>query len=276
MRILTRAALLSLLAAPGWAQGVADVTVTKTGVEAQVALPGGVEADLTITFEEVVGLYDGCTELGLSAELVNATDFDLLGRLPDAQLMGIPAAFPVLISIEPPTTGPLTFTGAAMISLHTHNLTYTANSPLRLFAADDGGEFYDITYTMGMGSYRVGGSKGKFSEFLIVTDLRPANAVIDGKFDRLQDVLDDNATSVEASVLSLLQSSLDTAWSWYSAGDVLSAKSEINDFIALVEANSGSAIPSTWRSSRDLVNIAGELREVAATLRFSLSLSASS
>ena len=128
---------------------------------------------------------------------------------------------------------------------------------------------------MGTGSYRVGASKGGFSQFLIVTDLRPVRTVINAKFGDLQEVLDLNATEIEASVLSTLQGHLDAAWSWYSAGDVLSARAELEDFIDVVKANSGGNIPSTWRSAGDLVNVAGLLRERASTLRFSLSLSAS-
>jgi hypothetical protein len=40
----------------------------------------------------------------------------------------------------------------------------------------------------------------------------------------------------------------------------------------VVVANSGSAIPNVWRSSRDLVNAAGLLRAAGETLRFSLGL----
>lgn len=273
--ILIHAGMLALLAVPAAGQGIASVTVTESGAEASIDLVAGFQADLSLRFDQVLGLYPGGEALGLSAIAVDPTDLSLLGRLPDSQLVTIPAAFPVLITIDPPASHGLSFSGAAMISLHTHDLTYTANSPLRLFAADDGGPFYDITYTMGMGSYRVGGSKGKFSEFMIVSDLRPASEVIDAKFGRVQDILDDNAAAVEPTVLDSLQASLDAAWSWYGAGDLVSARTEINHFIDLVTANSGAAIPSTWRSSRDLVNVAGELREGAATLRFSLSLSAS-
>lgn len=276
MKRLFVGALLFCLCAYPAAAGVADITVTASGLEAEIEFASGVGADLTVAFEQVMGLYETACEVGLSASLIDPTDSALLNRLPDLQLMSIPAAFPVLISIEPLPDEPLAFTGVVSIELHTHDLTYTANSPLRLFAADSGGPFQDITNSIGMGSYRVGGSKGGFSEFMIVADLRPATTVIDEKFSLLQSTLDLYAADIDPTVLSTIQGHLDSAWSWYSAGDPISAKEEIEEFSSAVQANSGRAIPNAWRSARDLNNIAGELRQGAATLRFSLNLAASS
>jgi hypothetical protein len=42
-----------------------------------------------------------------------------------------------------------------------------------------------------------------------------------------------------------------------------------------VKQNSGAAIPDVWRSSRDVVNVAGDLRAGASTLKFSLLFKAS-
>lgn len=268
--------LTCLSAGPSLAQGIVDVAVSGSAVEAEIEFASGIGAELSITFEQVVGLYETARELGLSASLVDATDLELVDRLPDAQLVSIPAAFPVLIEIEPLPDEPLTFTGLVSIVLYTHDLTYTPNSPLRLFAADAGGPFIDITNSIGMGSYRVGGSKGGFSQFLIVSDLRAASTVIEEKFGFLQSTLDANAAEIDDDVLAVLQGHLDAAWSWYGAGDLISAKKEIDDFSGAVQAHSGAAIPAIWRSARDLVNVAGELRQGAATLRFSLSLAASS
>lgn len=269
-------AALGLLSSTAFAQGVPELTVSGTQVEAKIELASGVGADLTITFEEVVGLYSDGSSLGVSAEEIDPTDVDLLGRFPSGQLVSIPAAFPLMLSIEPPSTGPLTFSGIVSIGLHTHDLNYTANSPLRLYAASAGGPFHDITSTMGMGSYRTGGSKGGFSEFMIVADLRPTTTVIDDKFYRLQDILDDNCTEIDPTVMNALQAHLDTAWSWYASGDLVSAVRALGDLESEVKANSGAAIPSTWRSAGDLVNVAGNLRAQAATLRFSLNLASSS
>lgn len=269
-------AALGTLASSAQAQNVAEISVNGSEVEAKLELASGVAADLTITFEEVVGLHASASSLGISAEQVDPADLDLLNRFPDGQLVSVPAAFPMMLSIEPPATGPLTFSGIVSIELHTHDLSYTVNSPLRLFAANADGPFHDITNTMGAGSYRTGGSKGGFSQFLVLADLRDATTVIDDKFFRVQAILDDNCTEIDSAVLSTLQAHLDSAWSWYVSGDLVSAVDEINDFADVVKVNSGEAIPSVWRSARDLVNVAGELRARAATLRFSLNLSAGS
>ncbi len=261
---------LALLLSPVLLAAQSPVTVTVSGatVEAVIALPGGIEADLSLEFESVVGL--SASSIGLSAELVNPLDPDLVARLADVDDVTIASAFPVLIEVEPPATGPLSFTDVVELELHTHNLSYSANSPLRLVKASLGGPFEDITSWSGSGSYRVGGNEGGFSQFLIVADLRPVADVIDLKFARLQDKLDANAADIDAEVLADLQSALDEAWSWRLSLDFVEAAATIANFIKVVESNSGSAIPNVWRSSRDLVNVAGELRGAAGTLRFSL------
>ena len=243
-----------------WAQ-VADVEVGSNSLSATIELPGGVAVDLSVTFEQVVGL-------GISAQLVDPTDLGLLSRLPSS--VGLPAAFPLLLTIEPPASGPLSFSGLATVEVHTHNLVYTAATPLRLFSGPVGGAFEDITSTCGMGSYRAKGTKPGFSEFLIVTDLRPVDDVIQTKFDRIQQALDDHADDIPEATLAALQDELDDAyWNWSSGGDLLAAIDAVEEFADLVEAAGGS-IPNVWRSSRDLTNVSGTLRAGAATLNYSL------
>ncbi|MDX1503891.1 MAG: DUF6689 family protein [Thermoanaerobaculia bacterium] len=268
------ALVLCLAAAPLAAQGVAEISIDGDTVTAEIELVSGLGADLTISFENVVGLCASC--LGLSAEAISPTDPGLLNRFPDPQLVSVPGAFPVLLQIEPAISSPLAFSGVVSLELHTHDLSYTPYSPLRLFAADAGGTFYDITSSSGAGSYRVGASKGGFSEFLIVADLRPVNEVLLAKFDALQQVLDDNLELVESSLAADLQAHLDDAWSWYELGDLAQASSAIDDLADLAKAKSGEDLPDTWRASRDLINVAGLLRQAAATLRYSLNLAASS
>lgn len=252
------------------AQSPVTLTVGGSSVEATIELPGGIEADLTLEFESVVGL--SASSIGLSAGLVDPLDAELVARLADVVDVSVPGAFPVMIEIEPPSTGPLSFTGVVELEVHTHNLSYVANSPLRLVAAPLGGPFEDITKWAGSGSYRVGGNKGGFSQFLIVADARPVSEVIDLKFARVQETLDENASEIEPEVVDDLQNELNEAWSWRLSDDYVEAAATIAKFIDVVESNSGTAIPDVWRSSRDLVNVAGELREAAATLRFSLNL----
>jgi hypothetical protein len=254
------------------AQGIANLTISGNQVTATVDLPG-ISADLALTFEQSVGLT--ASNLGLSAQLVDLHDLSLLSRLPSgllATLVNLPAAFPVLLRVQPPASGGLSFEGIYTLDLHTHNLQLTANCPLRLFSAYDGGPFEDITVNMGTGSYRVRGTKGSFSEFLIVADLRPLAGVISQKFDALGGLLSTYAGSIPGPVLDDLNHQLQTARAYYQAGDNVDAATTVNGFAATIQRNSGTGIPDVWRASGDLPNVAGRLRAAAGTLSFSLSL----
>ncbi|HEX7185777.1 MAG TPA: DUF6689 family protein [Thermoanaerobaculia bacterium] len=261
------ALLVLLFPIPSAAQGIVDVVVEGNELRAGISLPGGLGADLTISFEQVVGL--SAANLGLSAEVLELLDPDLLARLTQAQ---IPAGFPVLLRIEPPAGGGLSFSGVASISLHTHNLAFLPNTPLRIFAAHDGGRFQDITESMGMGSYRARGRKGDFSEFLILADLRPVNAVIAEKLDRIDGILDENEERIAQPALAQLTALLSQIRNAHAAGNTRRAIAKTEEFLSVVKSNSGAAIPDVWRSARDLVNVAGLLRAAGETLRFSLSL----
>jgi len=265
---------LSLPYSRAQAQGLANVEVSSDSIRATIALPGGIGADLEIVFEDVFGL--SLSAIGLSAHLVAPTDPSLLARLPNPQSVSLAGAFPVLVRVDPPSLGPLSFRGIAAISLHTNNLNFTAGCPLRLFKAPAGGTFQDITESIGMGSYRAGGTTGGFSELLIVSDLRAIDPLILDKFGRLQELLDATTALMPDSVVLQLQDRLDAALAAYSGGAPLAALAEIEAFSGEVRQYSGSYIPDVWRSARDLPNVAGELRAAAGTLRFSLNLKASS
>jgi hypothetical protein len=269
------AALLSTLAlAPGMAAAQllppSGPTVTVEGNRASVTLAaGGVSLDLTLEFEQVVGLTPA--SLGISARVVDP--LELVGRLPDATLTSLPAGFPLLVSIEPPAAGGLSFSGLTTVDVHTHDLAFTADSPLRLFKAPAGGAFADITESIGMGSYRARGSTGGFSQFLIIADLRATSDVVEGKLDQLDGLLAANAGAIPAAVRSELEAQLADARADWNGGDVRGASDAVGGFADAVKtaANAG-AIPNVWRSARDLTNVAGTLRAGAGTLRFSLAL----
>jgi hypothetical protein len=257
--------LLLLLPFPLAAEGIVNLVVQGNEVRAGVALPLNITADLKITFEQVEGL--STESIGLSALLVNLTDLQLLSRLQESL---IPGALPMLIRIQPPAEGGLSFQGVVTVEIHTHLLPFTLNTPLRLFAASEGGRFQDITASVGMGSYRCKGRKGSFSEFLILVDLRPVNRVINQKLDNLDQVLDENEASIAPEVFYDLTTLAAEIRSRYAAGQTQTAITKTEQFVALVATHGGTDIPDVWRSTHDVTNVAGLLRAAGDTLRFSL------
>lgn len=247
------------------AQGIVDLEIDGNEVTASISLLL-FEADLSIEFEDVVGL--SASNLGISAQTVSVTS--LLSRLPS--LTSLTSGFPVLLTIEPPSTGGLSFSGVYTLEIHTHDLSFTSGCTYRLFKADNGGTFRDVTTSMGTGSYRVRSQSPSFSEFVIIADIRSLTSVIDQKFDRLDDLLDEYEESMPSSVHSTLSDYFDAAQDAWDEDDAEDAIAELDDFHDEVVDHSGDDISDTWRSSRDLENVAGELRSAALTLRFSLAL----
>jgi hypothetical protein len=264
------AALLATAAAAA-DPGLAEVRVADDEVVAEIAV-AGLEAELTVAFEAVLGLT--LDNLGLSVAAVSPSDPQLLARMP--ALTSIPGALPLLVTIDPPETGGLAFSGLVSVGLYTHALTYAAGSPLRLFASHDGGPFEDVTESMGSGSYRVRGSKGDFSDFLILADLRPAGTVIGGKLDRLEGLLEGHAAALDPLLYLDLADLLAATRSHHLTGDPVAALQAVDAFADAVEQAPGSAAPDVWRSARDVANVAGQLRAAAATLHFSLALASNS
>lgn len=266
---LIPAVLAGVAAAPAHSDGVESLAIYNNEVTAEISFVNGVSADVTIAFEQATGL--DASSIGLSAELVDPTDPSLLARLPGT-LVALSNAFPLRVSIEPPDQGTLSFLGVATVSIHTHNLGYSVGSPFRLFVAEDGGNFTDITDQAGSGSYRVRGSRGEFSEFMVVADLRSIDEVLAAKFDRLETALSVNQALVNGTLYAELSSAVAAARGAYAAGDEVGAIRELDAFNALVRTNAGGAIPNLWRSRDDIVNLEGELRSAASTLRYSLTL----
>lgn len=272
-RLLAGTALVLGLAPSVFAQAIIPLTVSGREATGVVDLPGGIGAELSIAFEDVVGLNPSALEV--SASLVNPLDLGLRARLGGGGLILPPAAFPVLLRIEPSESSALSFAGTVAVSLHTHNLNLVPNVPLALHSAPVGGPFRDITQSEGIGSYRAGGTGGGFSEFLIVVDLRPIDTVINGKLDATQALLDAHAGSIPSGVLGGLQDHLTQARVFHQLGQTQAAIGQVTAFSALVRAHSGSEIPDVWRANDPRVNVAGLLRSAADTLKFSLNRKAS-
>jgi hypothetical protein len=254
---------------PGLIQGITSWTVDGDTVHLTISLPGGLTASLSLVFEDVVGLNLG--NLGISTRLINPFDLAILTRL-QGLLGSLLPGFPLLLRIEPPASGGLAFSGVVSFEIYTNLLHYTPGCPLRLFAAPLGGPFVDVTTNMGAGSYRARGSRGGFSEFLIVADLRPVDQVIRGKLDRLEDLLDDYENSMPGPLYDDLSELLSDIRADHARGATTAAINGVDDFLALVEQHAGTSIPNVWRSARDVENVAGYLRAGAKTLRFSLAV----
>lgn len=264
--ILFVAVLLCALAfALPAAAGVDSVTIDGDQAVAELSV-AGVEATLTLTFEDTVGLTE--QNLGLSVAQINPLDPLLLARLPT--LTSLPTGLPMLIRIEPPFSGGLTFDGMVEVEIYTHALSYSVGCPFRLFSAPLGGDFQDITDSLGGGSYRVRGGKGEFSEFLVVVEARAVDTVIAAKLSRLDGLLSTYGSQIDHAVLDDLEELLDSAEKSYDDGNLLPAIKKVEAFISKVESHSGDDVPDVWRSARDLDNVAGLLRAGAETLHFSL------
>ena len=283
--------LVLMAVPPAAAQVAAPITVTGKSARASLELPGGYAVEVTVTFEEVIGLHPRA--LDISATVVDPTDPELLARLPgagslapstdpldpvlavQAASVSIPTAFPVLVRIEPTSTSALTFAGVVSVSLYTHNLQLDRAAPMGLYKSHDGGPFWDIMGSEGRGSYRAGGSGGDFSEFLILVDTRPIDTVIAEKFAAVDAEMVDHEASIPRAVAEVLRQHLVQAWSFYEAGATRQAMAEIRAFSRKVVAHSGEEIPDVWRANCNGTNVAGRLRSAADTLRFSLDRKAS-
>jgi hypothetical protein len=265
---------------PSWANLI-DPVVQDNQISGKIELPGNIEAELTIRFESVVGL--SLENLGLSIHLVNPLDTALLSRLPSlnlsnsltsGSLLAVPAAFPVLIRVEPPASGGLAFEGVVEVEIYTQNLQYTPGSPLRLFTAPDASSpFHDITDMISGGSVRTRSGGAHFSDFMIVLDTRPLSAVIGDKFDRLDALLVEHAMEINSVLLDELTDLVDQAYLAWNQGQPGQAMQLLNTLQSISsQAASLGQLANVWRSARDIRNIDGELRAAARTLRFSLSL----
>lgn len=262
---LLLAGLLSAASAGVAAQPV-PVMVTASGDDASIVIgaPANPLADVTLAFEDARGLT--AASLGVSAKLVSPTDPALLARLPDPNLTSVSSALPLLITIEPPTTGGLAFRDTGRIEVHTHALSYALGSAYRLLKAPLNGPFRDITDQVAQGSVRTTGTYSRFSQFLIVSDLRPTGDVVAEKIDYLRG----RVSALPAGERAPFRARLDAAEAAVAQGNYDAAIVQIDAFRARARARAGTDLDNVWRAARDLDNQAGELVAGAASLRFSI------
>ena len=248
-------------------QAAVSTAVNGNTATVSVDLAGGVAADVSIGFNDAQNLQPAA--LGVQVELAQLLDLSLLARLPSVASTVLAAAFPLIVTIEPPASSGLEFADTVRVEIHTHNLVYAPGTRLRLFKASLGGNFRDVTEAVEAGSVRTRGRTGGFSQFIVLLDLRTTSAVVRQKYTYLTDRLADAGTldanqraSLEGTLAASRQASLD--------GDQDTAIALLDLFDTEVRQLSGSVIPNRWRAGGALDNIGGDLQAGAATLRFSL------
>ncbi|KGM55983.1 hypothetical protein N800_10155 [Lysobacter daejeonensis GH1-9] len=258
----------ALCAASAWAnaQSSISVLVDASGNDASIVIGDPVNplADVTLAFQDATGLSPA--SLGVSVQQVSLTDTALLARLPDASLTTLPAALPLLITIEPPANGGLSFRNTGRLEIHTHALAYVPGSAFRVLKAPLGGNFRDVSDEIAQGSVRARTTYGGFSQFLIVADLRPTGVVINEKIGYLRDRIG----ALPLSERQPFTAKLDIAQAAIAAADYDTAIGAIDDIRARAQARAGDFLANEWRATRDVTNHAGELVAGAATLRFSV------
>jgi hypothetical protein len=271
MRKVVRSLLAPLLVLLyGWSASAVSqslpvsVTMSKNVAAVVIGPATNPVADMTLSFDDASGL--SAASLGISAQTVNINDPHLLSRLPSSGTVTMSTNFPVMITIEPPSTGGLSQHRVTHVEVHTHALAYVAGSPLRLFKAPLNGSFRDITESIAPGSVRARGTTPGWSQFIIVTDLRSTSSVITGKFAYLRG----QVATLPSSESTPLKNYLDLAQTAVTQGRYDDADAALDSFNARVSQRAGTFIPDLWRATRDTQNTAGELLSASNTLEFSI------
>jgi hypothetical protein len=257
---------LLLASRPASAQALpVDVSVSGDTATIEIGgMPGHPLADMTLTFDDASGL--SASSLGVSAKLVSLSDPALLSRLPNVQLTQLDSALPLLVTVEPPAAGGLSFERTVRVEIHTHALAYEAGSSYRLFKAPLGGAFRDITDEIAPGSVRARGTTGGFSQFLVLADLRETGDVIDTKLAWLRARVAMLPTGERGAFDALL----DDTEAAIAAGNHAAAIAALDSVRARAAARAGTHLADTWLATRTVENHAGELIAGAATLAYSV------
>lgn len=262
---LCLALLLMAASALAAAQSL-PVTVQASGNNATAVIgsPGSELAELSLVFQDASNLSPA--SLGVSANLVSLSDPALLARLPNANLNSLSSALPMMVTIEPPASGGLTFRGIGRLEVHTHALAYSLGSSYRVFKAPLGGNFVDVTDEIAEGSVKARTTYGGFSQFLILTDLRTTASVISAKITSLRG----HIAALPLNERGAFTAKLNEVEAAVTAADYATAIGAVDAFRARAETRAGQFIANEWRATRDVDNHAGNLISGAATLRFSV------
>lgn len=249
------------------------------GISRAVTMDGGPSFDLSITFDQSFVLSPD--DLEITAEIVDPRDPQIRARFPDG--VQVPADFPVLIRIRTRSTSgdgaagsvgtpkQQAFSGAFEIELDTDALAARSGSPLRLFKAPDGGAFEDITKSLGLGSFRVGGAGGSFSDVMVAGDERDIETIISAKVQRLGDLSADPMGQVEPEAEEQLDELIDDLQEDVDSGMLEDAVDTLEELEDVIEDLAGQEdLPSVWRSDREDLNLAGEMLSTSQSLRFAI------
>lgn len=271
--IITTITLLGLLGSIAAAHASIVVTITGRKVKAEISLPGPgattYDSDFELEFDNPQNLTVAC--LGLDADVLDAGEIAAItARLPDPANMIVDPAFPVRVTVEPPSGCGLAFDNDLDVQWRAIDLVYAAGSPYRLMKAPVSGAFRDITGAVAAGSVRVRGTTGGFSEFVFVKDLNPDYAPeAAALFAQLDARLADPALS--ATVKTTLQMDADVSRAAFLATNYAAAIAALNDFDLHASSLVGEdSLPNRWRSLRDLVDHEGELISLSDALKFTL------
>ena len=240
-----------------------SVSVSGNVAVAQIGSPATPLAEVTLTFDDASNL--NVASLGLSARLVDLQDPQLLARLPDANLIRLDSALPLLVTIQPPVAGGLTFHRTGRFELHTHQLLYSVGSNYRVFKAPVGGAFRDTTEEIAQGSVRARSRYGGFSQFLVLVDVRQTSSVVAEKIAWLRN----RVASLPTAEQPVFSSQLDTIESAVANHDYATALTAVDALSSRAQADAGTALLDTWRAG-GADNQAGDLIAGAATLKFSI------
>jgi hypothetical protein len=304
MWLIVAGVLLMALAAAASAQVV--VTVDGDTAHAAVSLTDNngttYDADVTIVFDSPENLTPAA--LNLTATIIDPGQINprlaldqydksncYTQLLPPATFCPtIDPAFPVMITVEPIVLpwlftsgfdggdsgdGVFSFLNSYQLEIHTHSLAYTDRSPYRVFKAPIGGNFHDITTDTAPGSMRARGRGGAFSQFVIANDPRSNQGLLGALAVSTAKVLELD-TRILASILSdglrLDLIDLLVQVNALLLIDLTGALSALDSLIDLLDLNAGTDIANVWRADHTAVNDAGEMQELAQTLRFSMLL----
>jgi hypothetical protein len=199
-------------------------------------------------------------------------------------------AFPVMITVEPIVLpllfasgfdggddgdGIFSFLNTYQLEIHTHDLVYADRSVYRAFKAPIGGNFHDVTDNVLPGSVRVRGRGGAFSEFVVASDPRSNSGLLAAEAVSLGKIVELN-TRILAAILSdgLRLDLLDLLVEVNALllVDLTGALAALDSLIDLLDTDAGTDIANVWRADHAVVNDAGEMQELAETLRFSMLL----